>query len=72
MSEPSIHEIRQEYAKALAMIARLVRERDDAIDALKAAEQFLYPEIHRGPSIDGWQNTVNMVCAAIAKVDGAA
>jgi len=29
--------------------------------ALQAARQFLDPEIARGPSIYGWQNTVDMV-----------
>lgn len=34
--------------------------------ALKAAAQFIYPEIDRGPFSNGWQLTVELVEAALA------
>jgi hypothetical protein len=52
--------------------ARLIAAAPELYAALKAATQFLLPDIDRGPAIDGWQNTVNMVKEALAKADGAA
>lgn len=34
--------------------------------ALQAAAQFLDPEVPRGPAVYGWQNTKDMVAAALA------
>ena len=39
------------------------------IEALKAARQFLDPEVSRGPAINGWVNTVAMVDEALARVE---
>lgn len=50
-------------------LADLVAERDALLAALRAAEQFLAPEIDRGPAINGWQNTVDMVRATIARAN---
>lgn len=44
------------YAEALLALA----------GALKSAEQFMQPEIQRGPASNGWQNTVDSVSAALA------
>lgn len=33
--------------------------------ALEAAAQFIRPEIARGPAVDGWKNTIDMVEAVI-------
>ena len=33
--------------------------------ALKAAQQFLSPEIPRGPSVNGWLNTVQFIDDAL-------
>lgn len=49
---------------------RYLSQRDELLVALKAAEQFLSPEIDRGPASDGWANTVQMVHDAIAKAEG--
>ena len=35
-------------------------------EALIAAQQFIYPEVHRGPDSDGWQTTVELVERALA------
>ena len=35
--------------------------------ALRAAQQFLDPEVDRGPAVNGWQNTVDIVAAALSK-----
>jgi len=45
-------------------------ERHALLVALKAAAQFLYVDIDRGPAVTGWENTVNLVVAAIARAEG--
>lgn len=54
---------RSEAMKVAAENARL-RE------ALVAAEQFIWPEIPRGPSSNGWQATIELVRAALSSVEG--
>lgn len=46
----------------LAVAARRI---DSLEQALRAAEQFIHPEVSRGPAINGWENTVAMVDAAL-------
>ncbi len=50
--------------------ARLIAAAPELLAALKAAAQFIEPEIDRGPVVNGWQNTIDMVHAAIAKAEG--
>jgi hypothetical protein len=56
--------LREAYAAGKSDVNR------DLLDALKAAKQFLGPEVSRGPAINGWENTVATVEAAIAKAEG--
>lgn len=41
-------------------------ERDTLKAALQAAEQFIHVGVSRGPAVNGWQNTVDLVTAALA------
>lgn len=50
--------------------ARLIAAAPELLEALKAASQFLQPDIHRGPDSNGWVNTIALVDAAIAKAEG--
>ena len=53
-----------------AYIVRAVNSHEALLTALKAAQQFLPPEIARGPDIFGWTNTVWTVHAVLAKAEG--
>lgn len=48
---------------------KYLAQRDELLVALKAARQFLAPEISRGPAVNGWATTVDLVDAAIAKAE---
>lgn len=63
--EPTLGQISRDYAKGLALIDDLRRQRDELLTALKAAMQFLGPGIDRGPAVNGWTNTVDLVDTAI-------
>lgn len=40
----------------------------DLETALIAARQFLWPEVARGPGVNGWQNTVDCVSRELALI----
>ena len=48
--------------RAAKMLVEALRQSQEA---LKAARQFLTPGIDRGPAINGWQNTLDMVDEAL-------
>lgn len=45
-------------------------ETADLLTALKAAQQFLDPSVPRGPTVNGWLNTVELVDAALLSPSG--
>ena len=47
--------------------ARLIAAAPDLLEALQAAEQFMWPDIDRGPAINGWHNTMDTIVAAVRK-----
>jgi hypothetical protein len=47
--------------------AALIASAPDLLEAVKAAMQFLKPDIHRGPDSNGWVNTMTLIQDAIAK-----
>lgn len=68
MKEPTIDQIRQEYAKALAMIARMRSDNDCLLAACKRAVRLL--EQHQGDALA--HSTILQCSAAIAKAEGTA
>lgn len=60
-----------EYAPLPAKAnACLIAAAPDLLEALKAAARFIYPDIGRGPAVDGWQNTIALVEDVLAKAEG--
>jgi LPS O-antigen subunit length determinant protein (WzzB/FepE family) len=58
-AEAALRRVEQEREGYRARVEQLEQ-------ALQAAQQFLTPGIDRGPAINGWQNTVDTVEAALA------
>ena len=46
-------------------LAEAKQARDEALHALEAANQFIHPDVSRGPAVNGWQNTVDLVDAVL-------
>lgn len=49
-----------------AKVVALEERNAQLVEALKAAEPFLYPAISRGPAVEGWDHAVALVEAALA------
>ena len=50
----------------------LLTSHADLLAALKAAQQFLAPDVERGPESNGWRNTLDLVEAAILRAEAPA
>lgn len=51
-------------------IVRCVNSHDALVAALRAAFQFVQPEVPRGPASNGWANTVALIHEALAQAEG--
>lgn len=62
-------QLQEAWKSKEAQVASLLSRIERLEGALRAAAQFLEPEIRRGPAADGWQNTMDAVEGALAHAE---
>ena len=65
-----VHDAVRAYGQRVRVDAQ--QHHETLVAAVRAAQQFLDPAIPRGPESNGWQNTVDLVKAALDRAQAGA